>query len=77
MRGRKFVLVLALFGVLGCAAQVWWGRKTAILSLGMSKQQVQSLLGPPRDVMAQELSEMVVDTWMYLDRPVTFHITGR
>jgi len=30
------------------------------------------MLGPPQDIMTQELNGMMVDTWKYVDRTVTF-----
>ena len=68
----KLVLVMGLVGVLGCAATFWWGNKSTTLSMGMSKQQVQALLGPPQQMMVQELNGLMVETWKYLDRTLTF-----
>ncbi len=66
-------LVLASFvGVLGCATTLWWGNKSTTLSLGMSKQQVQTLLGPPQQIIAQQLSGMMIETWKYLDHTLIF-----
>jgi hypothetical protein len=64
---------LALVGVMGCGATVWWGKRSKTISLGMSRQQVQTLLGPPRHVLTQQLQGLMVETWKYLDRTVTFH----
>ena len=72
MRRAHLLLAVALAGVMGCAAQLWWGNKTTTVRLGMSKRQVQALLGPPKDVMVQELQGMMVETWKYFDRTVTF-----
>ncbi len=70
---KAIVVGLALVGVMGCAAKVWSGNTSKTVSLGMSKQQVQALLGPPQQTMTQELQGMMVETWKYLDRTVTFH----
>ena len=70
--GRWLLLMALSAGCWGCGATVWWGNRTATLHLGMSKQQVQQMLGPPQDIMTQELNGMMVDTWKYVDRTVTF-----
>ncbi len=72
MKKRSLVLMLMLAGVLGCATTLWWGSKSTTLSFGMSKQQVQALLGLPQQTMTQELNGAMVETWKYLDRLVTF-----
>jgi hypothetical protein len=66
--------VLALVGLLlvGCATTTQYGGKSANLSLGMSKRQVQDVLGAPQDIMIQNLSGAMVETWGYLDRNITF-----
>lgn len=61
-----------LGGTLGCAATLWWGNTRTTLRLGMSKQQVQTLLGPPQQMMNQQLQGMLIETWQYLDRTVVF-----
>ena len=38
----------------------------------MSQQQVQALLGPPQQTMAQELNGGLAETWKYFDCVVTF-----
>ena len=63
---------MSLVGLLGCAATMWWGNKSATLNLGMSRPQVQALLGPPQQAMTQELQGVMVETWTYLDRTLTF-----
>jgi len=40
--------------------------------MGMSKSQVQALLGPPQHIMAQELNGVMIETWKYLDQTLTF-----
>ena len=72
MSKRAVLVGVALTSVLGCAATLWWGNKSTTLSLGMSRQQVQALLGPPNHAMAQELNGVMVETWRYLDRTLTF-----
>ena len=64
---------VVLVSLTGCAATLWWGKKQTTLRFGMTQQQVQTLLGPPQQVMSQQLQDMMVETWKYLDRTVTFH----
>ena len=69
--GRVLTMVMVV-GLTGCATTFWWGNKSTTLSLGMTKEQVQALLGPPQQAIGQELNGMMVETWRYLDRIVTF-----
>ena len=68
----KILFLASCLGVLGCAARLWWGNRSTTLHLGMSQQQVQVLLGPPTQMTTQELNGVMVETWKYLDRTVTF-----
>lgn len=52
---------------------MWWGNQSTTLSLGMSTQQVRTMLGPPQDITTQRLEGMMLETWRYLDRTLTFH----
>ena len=71
-REQNILITLFLLCVWGCAATFWVGNKSTTLRLGMSRQQVQALLGPPQQTMAHELNGMLIETWKYLDRTVTF-----
>lgn len=69
---RALAAVVVAGGLAGCAATFWWGKQSTTLGLGMSKQQVRALLGSPRQVMTQQLQGVIVETWTYLDRTLTF-----
>lgn len=69
---RKLFVLVMIAGTLGCAATFWAGNRSTTLSLGMSKQQAQALLGPPQQAISQEAQGMVVETWKYLDRILVF-----
>lgn len=74
---KRVILLLSVVGMLGCAATVWYGSpsklKSHTLGIGMSTQQVQVLLGPPQSVMSQQRGDLLIETWKYLDKIVTFH----
>ena len=73
---KRAILILSMVGLMGCATTVWWGSpsnvRTTTLSVGMSKQQAQALLGPPQRMMTRELNGVMIETWKYLDRTLTF-----
>ena len=73
---KRVLPLLALVGLLGCATTFWWGSpsnvRSTTLSVGMSKPQAQRLLGPPQQMLTQELNGMTVETWKYLNRTLTF-----
>ena len=69
----RTLLAIALAAVLGCAAQFRVGRQTTTLTVGMTKETVEGLLGTPNYTMVQELNGVLVETWKYLDRTVTFY----
>lgn len=75
-RMKRAILVMGLAGVVGCATTVWWGSpsnmKSTTLSLGMSTQQAQALLGPPQHMVSQEVNGIMVETWNYVDRTLIF-----
>lgn len=73
MMRSRFMLLLAMTGTFGCAATFWAGNRSATLSLGMSKQQAQTLLGSPQQVISQDAQGIMVETWKYLDRILVFH----
>ena len=70
---QRVVLAAGLIGLTGCAATFWAGKQSATLNLGMSKEQVKAMLGPPQDVVTQRFQDLMVETWKYLDRIVVFH----
>lgn len=74
---KQVMVIAVLVSLAGCATTVWWGSPTNLrsttLSLGMSKQQVQSVFGPPQSVITQQLGDLMVETWTYLDKTLTFH----
>jgi len=74
---KRIVLVLSFVGVLGCATTVWWQTLSKTYSrtrsVGMTKDQAQALLGPPQAVMTQRLGDLLIETWKYLDKTLTFH----
>ena len=74
---KRWMLLVSLVGVMGCAAGVWYGnlshRTSRTLAIGMSQQQAKSLLGSPQAVSAQRLQGVIVETWRYLDKTLTFH----
>jgi hypothetical protein len=57
----------------GCATRLWWGDKSTTLSLGMSTQRVQAVLGPPQHMLTQQWQDVIVESWKYVNRSVTFH----
>ena len=77
MRTMRWVVVWSLFGLLGCSATMWYGNllhpHSTTLSLGMSKAQVQTRLGAPQSVVTQQMQYMLIETWKYVDRTLTFH----
>ena len=68
--GQRIVAAAVCLMLTGCAASGWWNQRTE-LRLGMSKPQVQAILGPPQRVTTQP--NMRLETWTYLDKTVTFH----
>lgn len=66
-------LVAAQLGLAGCAATFWAGNHATTVGIGMSKVQAETLLGPPRQMMRQELNGVLVETWKYADRSLIFH----
>ena len=72
MLSSRFFLMLTVAGTLGCAATFWAGNRSTTLSLGMSKQQAQALLGSPQQIISQEVQGALVETWKYLDRILVF-----
>ena len=65
--------MILLLGISGCATTLWWGNRSTTLRMGMSPQQAQALLGPPRQVLQQDLNGVMVETWKYLDRTLVFY----
>ena len=72
--GRRSLRLLAALALLlpGCAATFWAGDRATTLGLGMSQAQAQQLLGPPRQVMRQQMQDMLVETWKYADQALVF-----
>ena len=70
---RRIAVCVISLAMAGCATTVWYGDRSTMLSLGMSKKQVQDRFGPPQDIMTHQLQGMMVETWRYLDRSVIFH----
>ena len=66
-------LVAAQLGLAGCAATFWAGNHATTVGIGMSKVQAETLRGPPRQMMRQELNGVLVETWKYADRSLIFH----
>ena len=73
MISRIMLLALFLMTATGCAATFWAGNKSTTFRVGMSKQQAQAMFGQPQQIMTQELHGMMVETWRYMDRTLTFH----
>lgn len=73
MARRVIGTIIVVLLATGCAATFWAGNKSTTLSIGMSKQQAQAMFGAPQQVMSQELEGMMVETWKYMDRALTFH----
>ena len=69
----RLALVVSLTATVGCAATVWYGNKSTTLRMGMTKRQAQELLGSPKDILQDQVEGVVVETWKYLDRTLTFH----
>ena len=71
------IVGLGLTGLAGCATTVWYGTptnlKSTTLSIGMSQQQAQALYGSPAQISSQQIGNMLVETWKYLDKTLTFH----
>lgn len=71
------LLALALVWLTGCATTVWYGSPANVrshtFSVGMPKQQVHSLYGSPQHIVTQQLGDVMVETWKYLDKTLTFH----
>ena len=57
---------------LGCATTVWWGSHSKTLRMGMSEKQVHALLGDPQDMTTRHVDDLMIETWRYLDRTLTF-----
>jgi hypothetical protein len=86
--GRKFLLLVAAFGLAGCAAMPFTAARSdstfQAVSAGMTQEEVLRRIGPPDDKMAFPLSRTVAwdyrfqDTWGYLAIfSVTFGADGR
>lgn len=78
---RRLIVVAVLGGLMaglaGCATTVWYGSPTNLkshtFSVGMPKQQVHSLYGSPQHIVTQQLGDVMVETWKYLDKTLIFH----
>ena len=69
----KSCLSIVLSGLLaGCGLHLWWGNRSTMLAVGMSKQDVQTMLGRPQQVMAQELNGLLIETWRYASQTIIF-----
>ena len=68
----RLMVAITLTGIMGCAATFWAGKASKTVSFGMSKEEVQTLYGPPQHVVTQHVSELLVEVWKYADRSVTF-----
>jgi hypothetical protein len=69
---RIMLVALLLTMTTGCAATFWAGNQSTTFRVGMTKQQAQAMFGQPQQVMTQDLQGMMVETWKYLDRTLTF-----
>ena len=73
---KRLVLVAVLAGTMGCAATAWYGNPlhptSKTLSVGMTKSQVQSLLGPPQQAFVRHFNSIMIETWTYMDQTLTF-----
>lgn len=78
---NRLIVVAVLGGLMtgaaGCATTVWYGSPTNLkshtFSVGMPKRQVHSLYGSPQHIVTQQLGDVMVETWKYLDKTLTFH----
>lgn len=73
MRVSVLALMMAILLANGCAATLWAGKRSTTLSVGMTKRQAQARFGSPQHIMSQELNGVMIETWRYLDRSLTFH----
>lgn len=70
----KLAVTLFLgFQCFGCAATFWCGNKATTLRLGMTAERAQKLLGQPQNVMRQQTQGLLIETWQYMDKTLTFH----
>jgi len=73
---QTVIIGVSLLLAAGCATTFWWGSpsnvKSTTLSLGMSKPQVQAMFGRPRTIAVQQVNDMVIETWKYLNRTLVF-----
>lgn len=73
-RGWNLAITVAavLMTATGCGATLRIGNRQTTVGLGMSRQQVQQMLGPPQTVMRQQFDDVLIETWKYADRTMTF-----
>ena len=77
----RLIVVAVLGGLMtgaaGCATTVWYGSPTNLkshtFSVGMPKQQVHQVYGSPQHIVTQQIGDVMVETWQYLDKTLTFH----
>ena len=65
-------LPLLALSLVGCAATVRWNDHGQALRLGMTKRQAHALLGDPQDITVQRTQALLLETWKYVDRTLTF-----
>lgn len=65
---RQGILLAAIF-LAGCATTPSLGSKSALLKVGMSKEEVTSLLGMPRTTAVHKSADdSVAETWNYWNK---------
>ena len=77
MRMRKhWLLVFSVVGTIGCATTLWYGTPSNVpsttLRIGMTQREAAAMLGSPTDIIGQDINGVMVETWKYLDRTLTF-----
>ena len=73
---KRTVLVVSLVGVMGCATTLWYGTPSNVqsttLRIGMTQREAAAMLGSPKDIIGQDSDGVMIETWKYLDRTLTF-----